>query len=257
MQFVHLFQRLHSSDIDLVNRISDSLTKAYDPALSNFFIYQEQCFKSYLRIIIANPSNYLFYVISNLSQKLIGFVFFEIKGDTLSLKNIIIDHEFTGFNIARDLFLESLNIIKGENPYLINLNTEVFEKNAGALKWYKSIGMQEEHHLCWYDITHLFSNAPPAALETNIATEIKTEVDGFGFTQLLYKEQQIGSLVNKRYLVINAELTTSLLQQIREYFKFDKPKSACLISKHSFDLNLIDRSVTLSANFENIRVNRD
>lgn len=237
---------LKSSDTDIINRICISLKKAYDPVLSKFFIYQDSCFKIYFTAIISYPDVFIFYNIDDITKKLAGFVYFEIKDNTLQLKNIIIDHEFSGYRIAQNLIFDSINYIRSLNPDLIQFEAETFQKNNGALKWYKQLGMSVSKFLYWYDISFYFNDNQSVHIEEHQAGRIKIETDVFGFSRLLYNGQQIGSVIRCNYLVIYVILTKDLLILIQHFFASYPGISACLLSNTKQKLALFDKSVTLS-----------
>jgi hypothetical protein len=182
-------------------------------------------------------------------------VFFEVIKNTIFLRNILIDHKFIGQGLGGNLFSSSLKAIIKEHPELEILQLDTFEKNTAAVKWYIGIGMVVDYYLNWYDITYLFKNTKPARLSTDSEDTITLDQDEFGFAQLLHRKDEIGTLVNKKHLIIKAEPTLELINQIQYYFLQSPPSSVCIISKRKLILNLLDRSVHLAISLKNLNIN--
>jgi hypothetical protein len=250
---MQLFYRLRDLNEDLINKICNSLKGAYDPALTNYFIYHDLNFRSYLCSIITSPDVYIFYSVDRISKELTGFTFFEVENRSIYLRNIIIDHNFIFDSLGVQIFFKSISFIKNERSDVEILQLDAFEKNRGVLNWYLSIGMKISKFLYWYDITNLLNNSN--VFISNYNTDaIELKADKHGFTQLLYNEHEIGSLIQGKYLIIKTSLTQDMLNQIRFYFLIKPPLSVCLISNEKHDLLLIERSVHFVISLKKLKI---
>jgi hypothetical protein len=251
---MQLFARLKDLNDEIIDNICYVLSNAYNPILSNFFIYRDSNYKSYLRSIIKNPDVYIFYTCNHTSNELTGLVFFEVQRNSVYLRNIIINHQFAEYNIGSQIFFKSLDIIKKEKTDVDILQLDAFGNNGGALNWYLNIGMKINKYLYWYDITDLLKNSIITNSDNAKYSRVQLVVDIYGFTQLLFNNQEIGSLVQGKYLVIKTSLTQDILNCIRYCFVSMSLLSVCLISNEKLDLLLIERSTHLVISFEKLKM---
>ena len=246
------FERLQTFDENVVDGICISLRKAYNPSLSRYFIYQDLNFKQYFLSLINNDDVYIFYSVDSALNRLTSFAFFEVNDKILSLRNIIVDHKSKAPNIGAQLFATAIKDIGRKHTNIEVFQLDVFEQNTGAYNWYLSIGLIVSHNLYWYDISNLFKHHHTSLLPGNKLRCLSIETDNYGFKQLIYENEVIGSLINSNSLVIKCNLTSALLSLLRVYFKDHFPLNVCLISNIPLDFYLIDRSIQLVTTFDTL-----
>ncbi|MEN0052420.1 MAG: hypothetical protein AAGC65_02075 [Mucilaginibacter sp.] len=253
MPTMQLFTRLTDPNDQVIDIMCDVLKNAYNPALSNFFIYRDSNFKTYLCSIVDSPDVYIFYTCDHTSNELTGFVIFEIDGPSVYLRNIIINHQLSANNIGSRIFFKSLDIIKSERSEVDILQLDALGKNGGVLNWYLSIGMKINRYLYWYDITDLFKSSAPTKLSIGNYDNSQLVKDAYGFTQLTFNGQEIGSLIQQKYLVVKTTLTQDILSCIRHYFFTMSLLSVCLISNEKLNLLLIERAAHLVISLQKLK----
>jgi len=248
------FKRLTDPDDPIIDNICNVLKNAYNTTLSNFFIYRDPNYKPYLCRIIDRPDVYVFYICDSLSNNLRGFVFFEVEKNVVYLRNIIVDHHFSQYNIGSMIFYGSLNIIKNERDDVDMLYLDAFAKNSGAINWYLRIGMKISRYLYWYDITDLFERSSIDSDDIDKYFSTQFIVDANGFKQVVYNDQEIGSLNQGKFLVVKTLLTKDILNCIRYCFFSVPLLSVCLMSNEVLNLKLIEKSAQLVVSLKTLEI---
>jgi hypothetical protein len=250
MQFI----RLTDLDDPIIDKICNVLKNAYSNALSVFFIYRDPNYKRYLCGMIERPDVYVFYVSDYLSNDLTGFVLLEVEKNVVYLRNIIVNHHFSHYNIGSRIFYRALNIIKNERNDVDMLYLDAFTKNSGVIKWYLSIGMEINMYLYWYDITDLFETSTIDTDDIDRYFSTQFVVDVNGFKKVVFNDQEIGTLIQEKYLVVKTLLTKDILNCIKYCFFSVPLLSVCLMSNEVLNLKLIEKSAQLVVNLKTLEI---
>jgi len=249
---MYVVQRLKKSDGRLVDAIYESLKSAYDPDISRFFVHQDAGYKKFFDSILDHPSYATYYSYDSISEELNGFACFQILGESVFLKHIVVDNRLRGSKIGTKLLHFSLGDIRKETRKRLNLlQLHVFEKNSKALSWYLSIGMQIVGCSYWYD---LYPTLEPFFSNVNNITPIsKFSKDNFGFVQVNYNGLFVGTLLAKKALIVkNLELLDQL-DIIASIVRQNNIESVGFISdidRESFEL--VDKSLLMSVKISDL-----
>lgn len=242
---MYIVQRLNRKDEKLVDVICESLKTAYDPTISKFFVHQDPGFKRFFNSALTHPSYASYYAFDTTSRELKAFACFQIIGDIIFLKHIVVDNKQRGSKIGTKLLYYGLDdIYRTNHKQQHTFQLHVFEKNSKALSWYLSIGLKIVDCTYWYDLSQTFKSRTNQ--EDKLSPDFRTSTDTFGFVQLHHKELYVGTLLAQKTLIIKnpkfldkTELLTPLIQEYNV-------KSVGFVSDEERPFKLVDKALLMS-----------
>ena len=240
-------QTLSALNHEDINAICDLLKTAYQPAISSYLLYNDKSYINYLKSAISNHIEIIYTARKPDSNALMGFAQIRYIGENIHLNNIIIKEEFRGKGLAQ-LFLRHIWQTENNKAVAKQLFTlDVFENNHQAVNWYKRIGMEKTSESYWYNLIRDFKTTGDKVTEQTITLS----ADHFGFTQVLYNEAKIATLINNQTLLFRSGPTASVLVQLNRFFG-DDTKHAMLITGVECNYPLIDKSFRMEMPFKKL-----
>ncbi|MDM8176745.1 MULTISPECIES: GNAT family N-acetyltransferase [Olivibacter] len=238
-------RRLKKTDVRLANAICESLKSAYDPYVSRFFVHQDEGYIRFFQSILDHPAYATYYVYDQLSDELSGFACFQFLEGIIFLKHIVVDNRMRGSRIGTKLLTDAMADIKQTLPkgdYLFQLH--VFERNSRALSWYLSIGMEPLDCTYWYDLRSLTDiNSPLNGMNKQL---FSTQRDNFGFEQIYYNENYIGTILARRTLIVKNEDMLSQHPVLCAALRHFKLSFIGYISSEPLQYELVDTALLMS-----------
>jgi|GEM_PF-1151486 len=240
---MYIVKQLRETDLKLADAICESLKTAYDPSISKFFAHQDLGYKRFFKQSIKDPNYYTYYCFDPNYALLQGFACFQKVGNVIFLKNIVVDNRFRGSKIGTTLLKQALSAIqKTDEGQLQSFQLDVFEKNHHALRWYLSIGMQATGCTYWYDLTPSLD----LPIQEQDMDGFEIVMDNFGFRQVKYRNEYIGTLLATNTLVARSEKIMEVRAQLPSFMKHYTVQAVGLVSNKELDFSLIDKAFRMS-----------
>lgn len=242
---MYMVQRLKRKDRRLVDVICESLKTAYDPTISRFFVHQDVGYKKFFSSVLDHPSYATYYSYDSISGELHGFACFQIIDNIIFLKHIVVDNRLRGSKIGTKLLYHALHEIQEMNKEQCTLfQLNVFEKNSRALSWYLSIGMEIIDCTYWYDL--LPTIKPLLTNAENKGPQLSFSQDTFGFVQISYENQFIGTLLAKKTLIVKNPKILKHLSLLAPFVQQNKIESLGFMSDMVYDFDMVDKALLMS-----------
>ena len=244
----YFIRNLSAADTRYIDEVCQLLATSYDLQISEFLIYRDKNYKEHLIRSLSSSSDFVHIALSA-DGDLLGFAQVRILENTLFLNNIIIKQQFRGASLASGLLRFMINEANIDGRGIDSFALDVFEKNAGALKWYQRLGMQMRSTRFWYDLT----NAYAEVTVMHGSAEVSATKDEAGFVQVYSGDLRIGTLIAGNKLVMRAEIGSDVLQGLKRYFG-NSLEGLCLITDSKLTYPLIDRSFQLQVRLNDLKL---
>ena len=234
-------QKLKSTDNHLIDDICELLKDNYDPAISKYFVYNDQAYKSFLASNLLRTDQFIYYI--GFNKTIIGFAQFKIVANTLFLINLIVRKNYQNNKLGSRLLNYGIIAASTSAPHINVFELNAFVSNT-ILNWYLRLGMKLVNIDYWYDLTKLNLDIDLENQNNNLL-EFKYISDQFGFTQLFLINTPVGYLINSKKLVIKGNFPFAYLSKIPLVLHDQEIQLSCIVSNVILDFPLIDRSYVL------------
>lgn len=172
--------------------------------VSKYLIYSDDAFISFLSIqVINSDAQNIFLLLNNAEKTIGGFCRIKVLSDTLFLNNIYLKPSFQGLGLGKKLLFSAIqNSLNTATHKFFSL--DVFQSNSKAINWYKSLSMDIVEATNWYKITK-YETAQ------KISDSISLQKNEMGFSDLIYTQKKIGSLINNTPILYSFDFVDVLL----------------------------------------------
>lgn len=240
----YVVERLKKTDKKLAIAICNILKTAYDPAVSKFFVLQDNSYKKFFFSTMDHPAYATYYVYDVNAKELAGFACFQIMEEILFLKHIVVNNRLRGEKIGTKLLTHGINDIKAKNRQLSLFQLHVFEKNSKALSWYLSIGMKMIECNYWYDLTSKLNSIDTTGGEKKKMFSCRR--DSFGFVQVYDEDNFVGNILAYHTFILRNITYLSAIDKLVKFASSHRISSIGLSSENRLPYNLVDTSILLS-----------
>lgn len=233
-----------SADIKQVNAI---LQDAYSGFLRPYLIYSDPNYYYFLTQIVNKQLGNFFYIAKD-SLQVLGFVHLKVDNENLFLNNIAICENQRKMGLGRKLLDFAIkDLLTYYNLAFFSL--DVFNSNQKALNWYERMGLRITNQKYWYDATNLFISSDQR--ENVLTAQFERLRDENGFEGIYVNNSRLATIIDNTTLIFRDFKGVNFLSKILSTKLFNK---YCLITDQAMPLGLIDTSLRLSVEMENLNL---